>query len=444
MVADDWERVKKMATASIESQQSGVPERSEFLSAMRFRLVAIIVVLLLAVMGLGYVAVGASVRSSSDSTLRTAALYAMKGKPDQAREELKWLLWFEPRHPAAVHLTAISYLKQNNLPAAMEQLRVIGEDSALHENAQSLLASALLADQQLDQAEVVLSNHLRRYPKSVVARRQLFGIFLTEMRSRDAIRVQEEYLRESASDRLSQSDRLLMLRDLATSEFHPPAPQACLKTLQLALERHPEQPQVELALGRCYLRVGNTEEAIPLLRKGLARDNHAPEPRFLSCELWIANDDPDRAELVLLNGSESPSGPAAHDTDVLEKDDRFWELRCQIAESRNDLDRALNDIDQAAMIRPFSKDHVARRARLLQRLQRTAEAQQAYTRSHELARAELDLWKLSLDLGTRNPTPEECEQMALHYTSLGKNLPADCWRQLGRQVATETSPGAGR
>lgn len=408
---------------------------------MRSRFVTIIVVLLVAVAGLVYLAVGVSVRRSSDNTIRKAASYALKGKPEQVREELKWLLWFEPRHPAAAHLTAISYLKQNNLTAAMEQLRRIDENCPLYEDAQNLLGSALLADQQFEQAEVVLTNHLLRYPKSVIARRELFGLFLTELRSRDAIQVQEEYLRVSISDRFSLADRLLMLRDLATSEFHPPSPQSCLSALQSSLERHRDQPHVELAIGRCLLRLGKTDEAEPLLKKALLFGPRDPESRFLNCELWIAKSDLDRAQRVLIGGSENTSSRAVNDMSVLELDDRFWELQCQIAEGHNDYERALSDIDRAASIRPFNKDFEARRARLLQRLKRTEEAQRAYARSHELSRAELELWKLSLDLGGRTPNSADCEQVAKLYESLGKSLQAELWRQLGRQVVTETQKG---
>lgn len=404
---------------------------------MRFRPVAIIVVLLVAVTGFAYLVVGVYVRNSSESTVRQAASYALKGKPDLARDELKWLLWFAPHHPPALHLAAIIELKQNNLSAAMGHLQRIGEDSKLHETAQSLLASALLGDQQCDRAEEVLSRHLLRYPKSVIARRQLFGIFLTELRAREAIQVQEEYLLVLASDSVSQSDRLLMLRDLASSEFHAPLPQDCLPTLESAFQRHPDQPHVELALGRCYLRLGNLEAAEPLLQNALARGPRDLEPRLLSCELWIAKGDFDRAEAVLLGGSGDSSGEVGNGLSAMEQDDRFWELRCRIAEGRADYDRALSEIDRAASIRPLNKDYEARRARLFQRLQRSTEAQSAYTRSHELARAELDLWSLSRDLGVRDPKPAECERVAELYESLGKGLQAGLWRQLGRQIAME-------
>ncbi len=438
MLANDSRSVKKLTAELLGQWRFGAALSSECLSAMQSRLVAIIAVLLVAMTGLAYLLFGVYVRNSSESTLRHAASYAVKGKLDLARDELKWLLWFAPHHPPSLHLAAIIDLKQNNLPAAIGHLQRIGEDSKLHETAQGLLASALLADQQLDHAEKVLSSHLVRYPKSVIARRQLFGLLLTELRSREAIQVQEEFLLLSASDPISLSDRLLMLRDLASSEFHAPLPQDCLTTLESAFNRHRDQPHAELALGRCYLRLGNLDEAEPLLHNSLDRGPRDFEARFLTCEFWIAKGDPDRAEAVLLGDPESPSSSAINDTSVLEKDDRFWELRCRIAEGRSEYERALCEIDRAASIRPLNKDYEARRARLLQRQQRSAEAQKAYTRSHELARAELDLWNLSRELGVRDPKSAECEQVALLYESLGKSLPADLWRQLGRQIAVKT------
>ncbi len=81
----------------------------------------------------------------------------------------------------------MSYLKQNNLPAARQHLDGIREDSKVHENAQGLLAGALLGDQQFENADDVLRRILTRHPKSAIACRQLSGLSLTELRFREAV-----------------------------------------------------------------------------------------------------------------------------------------------------------------------------------------------------------------------------------------------------------------
>lgn len=402
------------------------------------RLIAPLTLLLAILSGATYFGWGVYVRGQADRILKQSARSLSKENPAQARDELQWLLWFEPQHPAALHLMGLSYLKQNDLSAAIEHLQRVPEGSVVSEQSHLLLGSALLAEKRLEQAHQVLSRHLSRYPKSIVACRQLSGLLLTELRGRDAIDVLEAYLRVTASDRLSSPDCLLMLRDLATAEFHPPPPEACLMTLQKSLEQHRDQPRVELALARCHLRLGDREKAEPILRKALTRNPQDRQARFLLCELRLEQDDPAQAESALL-GYENSESSAAGNLTKFEQDDRFWELRCRIAEARQDTEQALEAISRAITIRP-SKDYEARRARLLQRARRVEEARQAFERSHELAKAELELWRLSRDLGTRDPNPSECEQVAKLYQSLEKYLSARLWRQLGRQIALETPP----
>lgn len=403
---------------------------------MRRRLFATIVLLPVAVGCVAYFVVRSKVLGSANKTLKQAATYALNGKPELARDELQWLLWFQPHHPSALQLVGASYLKQNNFPAAIEHLQRIGETSPLHENAQGLLASALLADQQFEQAEVVLSRHVARYPKLIVARRQLSGLLLTELRGRDAIRVLEGYLSDTASNPPSTADLLLMLRDLSTAEFHPPLPQTCVTMLQSVLERHPDQPRVELALAQCHLRLNNLNDAEPLLQRAVARNSQEPQARLLFCELLLEQGDGDRAEAALLGSSANLPALSGKILEAFEQDDRYWELRCRIAEARGDIEHALKEIDRAIAIQPHSKDYTARRARLLQRLRRADEARSAYARSHELSRAELDLWRLSRDLGVREPNIDECEHVALLYESLGKKLQANAWRRLKHVLAT--------
>ena len=122
---------------------------------------------------------------------------------------------------------------------------------------------------------------------------------------------------------------------------------------------------------------------------------------------------------------------------AFDSDDRYWELRCRIAELRDDPKRALVDINQALSLRPFTKEYESRRARLLQKLQRAEEARQVYDRSHEFAKSELELWRLTRDLGTRTPTLSECEHVAQLYESLGKALQAGAWRRLSELLARD-------
>ena len=103
---------------------------------MQIRLAAPVVVLMAAANCMVYVALGAYVRGNSEKPLRRAASSIQRGKPAQARDALKWLLWFDPSHPEALHVTGLSYVHEQNLPAAIEHLERVDEDSASHEDAQ--------------------------------------------------------------------------------------------------------------------------------------------------------------------------------------------------------------------------------------------------------------------------------------------------------------------
>jgi hypothetical protein len=109
-------------------------------------------------------------------------------------------------------------------------------------------------------------------------------------------------------------------------------------------------------------------------------------------------------------------------------------LQARIAEREGALKDALQHIEHASTMQPANKEYLARKARLLQRLNRAEEAQAAYERSHELARAELDLWSLARDLGGRLPTVDECQQVASRYDTLQKPVQSAAWRRLGEQL----------
>jgi tetratricopeptide (TPR) repeat protein len=182
------------------------------------------------------------------------------------------------------------------------------------------------------------------------------------------------------------------------------------------------------------------DKAEPLIRAAFQRRPQDPRFRFVFCEFLVENGDVDTAEAVLLGGSESPSNSAGNDLSAMEEDDRFWGLRCRIAERRGDYESALEYFDRAASIRPVDKEGAQRKARLLQLAGRAEEAKQAYARSHILSKDELELWNLSRDLGVRLPTTAECERVAQLYESLQKTLQAEAWRRLAEQITKEAPP----
>jgi tetratricopeptide (TPR) repeat protein len=396
---------------------------------MRYQRAATIVILLAGISGVGWIAWGIYVRNTAGEALKRAAVHLRKSESAAARQALQWLLWFEPQHAEALHLTGLSYLSEENYPSAIAALQRVDAGSRVHADAQLALASALLTDRQWQRAEAELAAHLRRYPRSIKAVRLLSGLLLGELRQREAVLLLEDFLRRAEMDGLSAEDELTLLRDLAAAEFHAPAADACEPALREASERHPQQPAVLLALGQCAALAGRTAEAQTLLNEALQQMPDNWQARMTIGRFHADQGQVDAAEAVF---KESQPGVAASASEPvgLEADDRVWELLCRIAELRGDFPRALNAIDRAVSLRAGDKEYQARRARLLQRLGRTQEAQRAYERSHELARADLDLWNLSRDIGGRIPTAAECDRMAKNYDILDRRLQAAAWQRL--------------
>lgn len=416
--------------------------------SMRYRRTITLVALFVGLSGLGYAAIGAYVRSTSGRSLKQAASYLQRADPARSRGAVRWLLWFEPHHSEALHLTGLSFLQQQKLPEAIENLQRVGENSPAHMDAQLNLAAILLQDRQFDRVESVLQHHLEIYPGSLTATRFLSGLFLTELRQREAVQVLEECLRRSMTDPFPLTDQLTLLRDLSTAEFRPPLAATCRATLLDSLKRYPDQPGVRLALAECERDAGQSSEAEALFREALQQRPQDLRFRLAVCSVLIETDDPQSVAAILAGRQDNSSTSPGVGTQTLEQDDRYWELQSRIAERSGDLALALNHIERAASIQPAQKKYESRKAQLLQRAGRGEEARLAYARSHELARAELDLWHLSQEVGTRSPSAEECERIAQSYEQLGKSLQAGAWRRLVQQIeqaAPETlSPEIGR
>lgn len=409
---------------------------------MRYRRGFFLAALLVAISGVTYSMVGIYVRNTSNKTVQYAVWCMRGGEPTRCRDTLRWLLWFEPNHPEALHVTGLSYLREQNLAAAIANFDRVAENSPVYLDAQINMAGALLADQQLERAESALRHQLTHNPQSLLVVRFLSGLFLTELRQRDAVDILEKFLSRTADHEMPLTDRLTILRDLSTAEFHPPPAQACYPTLKQSLQKHPNQPSVCLSLGQCEWSAGHTEDAARLLSQALEQRPHDQRFRFVTAQFLLETGNLKAAEEILRTSSENRLPPADGAQSVIEQDDQYWSLKCQVAEQSKEYGQAITCMDRAIAIRPTEKEYATRRARLLQRANREDEARAAYSRSHDLAKVELDLWNLSRELGVRLPTEAECEQMAQGYEFLGKSLQAEAWRRLPSHIEQNATTGS--
>ncbi|REJ88526.1 MAG: hypothetical protein DWQ34_22160 [Planctomycetota bacterium] len=413
---------------------------------MRNRRFVKLVTLAVPIACIGCIAGAAYLRSGNEERLALAARSLQQREPAQARAALERLLWWEPDHPEALHLEGLSYAQEGDWPAAISSLSQVAADSPAHQDAQINLAAALLKDHQLQRAEAVLKSHLLKYPHSWVARRQWSGLLLATLRRREAVAVLEEALElaqpfqtRAGSDAFEKT--LEILRDLAVAEVEPPPAAQCLPVLQEALQRDPDQPTVRLALAQCYGSAGQVRTAEQLFREAADEHREVPYVRIVVSRFFVDQMDIPSASEVLFD--DETSGSRLHPTMAaqLEEDDRYWEIRCRIREIAGDYEQSLGFIDRALSIRPAETSYLSRRARLLLRLERIPEAQRAFARSHELARAELDLWDLQRNLTMPRPTPAECRRMAELYDALGRSMTAGAWRWMAEAVSDQPAVG---
>ena len=381
-----------------------------------------------------YFATSLYVHKNADKSLRRAVVRLQNGEHANARSDLSWLLWFQPDNSEALHLTGLSYLDEQNLSAGINHLERVDVNSAVYKDARINLAVGLMSDQQWERARSVLEELLSRHRDSLIARRLLSGMLLTELRHRDGIRTLTDYLRLPSSETFPLSDRLTLLLDLLIAEFCPPSESECQSKLKEIDRKRSSQPTVRLALGRCYWKLARMDEAEPLLREAIQRQPMDPRTRLVSSGFFLDQNDSEAAERVLRGDLDRSVGATEESSKLLKRDDRYHELLCRIAELRGDYSQALSHIEQALTIQPHNREYEARRARLLQRLQRADDAREAYERSHTLGKSELELWHLSQKLGGQVPTTEQCTQVAELYESLGKTLQAAAWRQLAEQI----------
>jgi len=384
---------------------------------------------------LGYLFVTMTLRQNAELAVERAANLLQRGEAQQAQDELKRALRFNPGHPKALQLVGLSYVQQQKWHEAIAHLEQIPSNTAAHDQSQTPFAAALIADRQLERAESVLRAQIEKNSGSLLAVRMLSGLLLAELRKEEAVAVLAQFLQHPSNTELRLDNLLLILRDLSTAEFHPPSPSDCLPTLQEAFQKEPQQPSVQLALGLCELDAGRLVEAEGHLQSALQQQPDDWRFRDIVCQFLLDAGRAEEAEQVFRTGNQA----VVEQRNDLQKL-YFWTIKSHIEEARQDVLKAMESQDHAAALRPLGRSEIARRGRLLQRLHRNDEAQSVRESEYELARIELRLWNLSRDLGVRSPTPEECEEVAGLYDALNKKYGAAGWRRLASQLKNMAAP----
>lgn len=385
------------------------------------------VALLLAV---GYYLIRRHVRASASITVQQAEQALRRRDNAQARETLKWLLWFEPAENRALLIAGISLNADRRFPEAVEVLDRISESSESFEQGGIALGASLIHDGQWERAESVLKRQLARFPESGDAHERLVRLYLQELRQREAVALLVDRRRRRPDD-LSVLPHLL---ELAVKNV---TPQDRLGALETADDKHPRQAPVVLALARAYSLMGMTQQAQDRFQSALELGPYDPVTRILAAEFHLDCGELDAARSLL-----RPEGPLTTEvfTDAF-NDDRYWFVRCRIAEQSEEAGEAYAHLQKALALRPQEETYLLMQAGLLRQLGRADEAAQAASRAAQLAEDRKHLMILWENLNHDRPDSTHCLAIAELLESMGEPQQAADWRRVSRAVAPLESAG---
>lgn len=389
----------------------------------------VISAVIVAAAALGYWALGWKVRSSAAQTLKVAERYLRQKENARVRESLKWLLWFEPARPEALLIYGISLNADRRFTEAIEILRRIPEDSDSFDQGGIALAASLISDGQLDRAESVLRRYLARFPRSADACQRLVRLCLKRLRQREATQVLKEFYRELPEDLWV----LTSLLELTAKTFNPHGYVADLEAVD---RQHPSQPTVVLALARLFSLIGKPDQAKERFESALQLSPQDPLTRIWAAEFFLNSGEPEAAQKLL-----SLDFVDAH------HDDRYWFVRCQLADQAGKVEEADFDLRKALKLRPNDEAYLLMQATLLRRQGRTEDARVAAQQASQLAEARRQLMVLFDKFDRRQPRQTQCLEIANLLERLGHSEFAAAWRRVGELVApvepsmTSHSPG---
>ena len=282
-------------------------------------------------------------------------------------------------------------------------------------SARSAQAMCFLAAGRLAEAEVALVALHAEQPDDESVRTELQWLFFNQLRERELEQLLE-------SDLVRQPGNFQLAYHLLYASQRRPVAQEALGFLERCNTQSPHQPAVELALGRCYWKLGDPQRARALLEPAWQR-LHSLESALVLAEFLMDQGDFTAADKVLLI-------PTGNETDAGKEDDRWWWLRSERALQQNDLPTALTAITAAVRLRPGEVRYVNSQATILQAMQQQDQAQAARKRAEELAAVDRELYIMVSRGDLERPTPAICRTLARLCKVQGKTVQAKTWELL--------------
>jgi tetratricopeptide (TPR) repeat protein len=367
------------------------------------------------------------VSSSAEESIRRAQRSFAVGQPAEARQQLKWLLWFAPDHAAANFLIGQCFLEQKNYDSAIRHFELIEASEPEFKTSQQMLAGCFLNVNQLENAEIVLRSILKASPESLAVRRELAVLLRGQMRSDEAIQVLLESIDQQSE--LPTMDRLAVLRDLLTAQFLAPLAEQCVESLENAHALHPGQKTVMAALAACLLDLGRETEAELLIDQLSITPQSATTANVLRIRCLIAKAKYAEARKLSARLDEE----IASNSNTYQRR-KFYILKSRLQELASDYEAAGQLLERAASIAPLDRASAIRYARLLQRAGRTDLSSELFAAVHRRAEAELALWHLSGRVRDKMPTRDECDRISRLFDTLDMATQSAEWRRMAEAI----------
>lgn len=353
--------------------------------------------------------------SNADQTVTKAEQAVANGESKQARSLLGWLLYFDPNHKGALMAASASYAREQKHTEAIELFDRVPE-SDLESGERYVKASYLINDGQWDRAEALLVEAMSRDDSNMVLVDQLARLYLSQMRSDDAIEILDRHLVASGENTALMS----LLELLAVSQ----SPDAYLGPLGAADERWPGQKSVMLALANCHMLSGQTESASAMFEKLVDLLPDDLDVQIAAAGFQMASGETAKAQALLDRVVTNPKAEQHH---------QYWFLRARLAEAAGDVVVATSHVDRAIGLTAPREDYLQTAARLARRAGLRGQAGKIGAQAAQLAQQRQRLMKLFPRIDASGPKAELFNEIAVIVEDLGYADQATRWRGLAER-----------
>lgn len=386
-----------------------------------------------ALFGGGWKGYAIFVRTRGPTVIADARRLLATGRAPEARQSLDRLLYFSPQDSEALLLKGLAQKQSNELDEARSTLQQIPENARAHRVAAFELALLALQTGDVDEAEVLLTRLVDRHPDFDQAAEELRWLYFNTFRQRTL----EKFLEARLARRPGDVDTL---RDLLMTEFRSPVPREGIGYLKQVDARRPNQPGVLRGLAWCHWQLGDLEQARREFEQLLENKPDSPEILFLALSYLIEQGETEAGLTMIARIEElRADGPIV----LLEKDDRWWWIRSNLAEQSGSNEMALDLLNRALEIRPFELKYIHRRGLVHQKLGRTSEAATDFQRANLLESCATRLTEIVLSGALEQLTPKICLELSELAEKRGRQSQGAGWRLVrGRVPASRGSPSS--